>query len=133
MLSFLLIWSGWAIFFLRIILAIILIAHGLPKLKNVSATAQWMTSAGFRPGKLWAITALIIEFFGGIFLLFGFLVQIIALLLVVQFLIIVIWRIIKHQSLIGEFEFDLLILAVALTLLFGGGGELSIDNFFGLF
>lgn len=133
MLSFLLIWNGWAIFFLRITLAIILIAHGLPKLKNISATAQWMTSAGFRPGKLWTIIALIIEFFGGIFLLFGFLVQIIALLLFIQFLIIVIWRIIKHQRLIGEFEFDLLILAVAITLLFGGGGELSIDNFFGLF
>lgn len=133
MLSFLLIWSGWATFFLRIILAIILIAHGLPKLKNISATAQWMTEAGFRPGKLWAIVAMIVEFFGGIFLLFGFLVRVVALLLFVQFLIIVIWRIIKHQSLIGEFEFDLLILAVALTLLFGGGGELSIDNFFGLF
>lgn len=128
-----LIWNGWAIFFLRLVLAIILIAHGFPKLKNISATANWMDNIGFKPGKFWAIVAMIIEFWGGLFLLVGFLVQIVAILLSIQFLTIVLWRIIKHQNLRGEFEFDVLILAVALVLLSGGGGELSIDNLFGLF
>lgn len=131
-LSLLLIWSEWSIFFSRIILGLIMIIHGWPKIKNIKGTAEWMSTNGFKPGMFWSIIVSLLEFVGGIFLIFGFLTQYISLLLLIQFFTIIIWKIIKHQN-FSVFEIDLLILAISLILLLNGGGKLSIDNFFGIF
>ncbi|MGB9609055.1 MAG: DoxX family protein [Minisyncoccia bacterium] len=132
MFSLLLIWSGWTIFLGRLILGIIMIIHGLPKIKNLKGTAEWFNSSGFKPGIFWGTIVAILEFFGGIFLIFGFLTQVIALLLAIQFIVILVWKILKHQS-FNAFELDLLILALVFILLFNGSGELSLDKFFGIF
>jgi putative oxidoreductase len=129
-LNSLLIWSDWSFFIARLILGLVLIIHGYPKLKNFKMTANWMNDNGFKPGVLFALLAILIEFFGGISLVFGFFVQFISLFIVLQFLVIIVWRFFGHMSK-TEFELDLFILAVALMLLFNGGGALSIDNFFG--
>lgn len=128
----LLIWSEWSIFFARIILGLIMIIHGWPKIKDIKGTAEWMSVNGFKPGIFWSVIVSLLEFIGGTFLIFGFLTQYISLLLLIQFFVIIIWKIIKHQS-FSTFETDLLILAILLILLLNGGGKLSIDNFFGIF
>ncbi len=125
-----LIWSDWSIFFLRLILGLILILHGYPKLKNLKIVSDWMNQNGFKPGFLFAFLAMILEFFGGIFLVLGFLSQIVALFVLLQFLVIIIWRFFGHMSKI-EFELDLLILAGAVIILFNSSGALSLDKFFG--
>ena len=54
-------------FILRIVLGVVFVAHGYPKLfKNFSGTAGWFDSIGFRPGKFWALVAGGVEFFGGL-------------------------------------------------------------------
>lgn len=131
-LSLLLIWSEWSIFFARIILGLVMIIHGWPKIKDIKSTAEWMSANGFKPGIFWSIIISLLEFIGGIFLIFGFLTQYISMLLLIQFFVIIIWKIIKHQN-FSTFEIDLLILAILLVLLLNGGGKLSIDNFFGIF
>jgi len=133
MFSLILIWNEWSFFILRLILGLLMIIHGWPKIKNIKGTAEWMSSTGFKPGIFWAIVVALVEFIGGIFLIFGFLTQIIALLLTIQFLIIAIWRIKKHERLIGEFELDLIILTTSIVLLLNGAGALSLDKFFGIF
>ena len=45
-----------------------------------------------------------------------------------------IWRLLRRQPLVGGYEFDLLILGVAVALLTIGGGAFALDklSFFGL-
>jgi len=133
MFPLILIWNEWSFFILRLILGFLMIVHGWPKIKNIKGTAEWMSSSGFKPGIFWAVVSALVEFIGGIFLIFGFLTQIVALLLTIQFLVIVLWRIKKHEGLIGEFELDLIILGASIVLLLNGAGALSLDKFFGIF
>ena len=46
---FLLLWSEWAIFALRVFVGALFLAHGLPKLKNLKGTGEWFQSVGFKP------------------------------------------------------------------------------------
>jgi putative oxidoreductase len=133
MFSLILIWSEWSFFILRLILGLIMIVHGWPKITNIKGTAEWMSSQGFKPGIFWATVVALAEFIGGIFLISGFLTQIIALILALQFLIIVLWKIKKHERLIGGIELDLMILASLVVILLNGAGVLSLDKFFGIF
>lgn len=112
---------------LRIILGIILIIHGYPKLfKNFSNTVVWFNDAGLKPAKFWVLTIGILEFFGGISLIFGFLTQLIAILLSIQFLFIILW-IKRGQKLVGGYEFDLTLFAISFSLIFLGAGAYAID------
>jgi putative oxidoreductase len=130
MLSIFFFYGGFAVFVLRVALASILIAHGWPKLKDRKKTWASFDAMGFKPGKLFGTLAMLLEFFGGIALLLGFLVQLVAFFLVLQFVVIIIWKLAKGMPLVGGWEFDLLILAAAVTLLFLGGGIYALDKVF---
>src|SRR3989344_8548851 len=118
--------SDWALLILRAVLGLILVVHGWPKIKNLRGTGAWMASVGFRPGIFWAVVVAIIEFFGGLALIAGLGVQLVAALIAGQFLVINVWKIAKRQKFVGGLsakggsasggEFDLLILASALAL-----------------
>lgn len=129
------IFSNWALLVLRVVFGLIFVVHGWPKIKNLKMTAQNFSAMGFRPGGFWGPLVAVVEFFGGLALILGFYVQVVAALFVVQFLVINIWKIIKRQPFVGGFEFDLLLLAVALALLTLGAGAFSLDRiiFFGAF
>lgn len=106
-----------------------MIAHGLPKIKNIKGTADGFHSMGFKPAPFWAILVALIELVGGIALVLGFFVQIVAPIIALQFLVILIK--VKKLKNFSEFEYDLLILASALVLMTVGGGMYSLDRFFG--
>ena len=125
------VFSDWGFFLLRVVLGIIFIYHGFPKLKNLKATVDSFVGMGIRPGILWALVAGIVEFVGGIFLIFGFLVQPVALLFVLEFIFIIVK--VKKLKNFSSFEFDLLILVSFLVLLTVGGGRFALDGIFGLF
>ncbi|MBI2278720.1 MAG: DoxX family protein [Candidatus Brennerbacteria bacterium] len=122
----------WAILFLRVALGVILIAHGFPKLKDLGRTSVWMASIGLRPGVLFAFPAALLEFFGGIALIVGFLTQAVAVLVALQFAFIVL-KVNRARGLVGGYEFDLLILSVSLLLATTGGGALGLDDALGVF
>ena len=66
--------SELAPFILRLVLGIIFIVHGYPKLfKAFGQTAGFFESVGIKPAKFWVVVVGISEFFGGIALLVGFL------------------------------------------------------------
>lgn len=125
------VFSDWGFLLLRIVLGIIFIYHGFPKLKNLKATVDSFVAMGIKPGIFWALIAGIVEFVGGIFLIFGFLVQPIALLFVLEFIFIIVK--VKRLRNFSSFEFDLLILVSSLVLMTVGGGRFALDGFFGLF
>ncbi|OGY59425.1 MAG: hypothetical protein A3H02_02845 [Candidatus Niyogibacteria bacterium RIFCSPLOWO2_12_FULL_41_13] len=120
------VFSLLAPFVLRIALALILIYHGYPKLfKNFQATASYFEALKIKPAKFWVIIVGLVEFLGGIFLLFGFLTQLVAILVGIQFLFIIFG--LKISKGFKELEFDLAILAMALALIFLGAGAFGVD------
>ena len=123
-------YGGIAIFILRIAVAGVLITHGWSKLNDAKKTAAWFQSIGLKSGKLFAILSTLLEFFGGIGLLFGFLVQFIAFFAILQFLIIIVWKLSHRMPLIGSWEMDLMLLAAAVVLFFIGGGSFALDHVF---
>ena len=91
--------------------AFVFFAHGWQKIRDMKRAAAGFDVMGFKPGSFWVILVTLLEFFGGgIGFLFGFLTQPIAILLAVQFAVIVIWRIGTRQPFIGGWELDLVIL-----------------------
>lgn len=126
-----LVFGDWGLLILRVALGIILVAHGWPKISNIKGTAEWMGTT-FKPGILWAVLVAVIEFVGGLFIIAGFLTQLVAVAVAIQFAFITLKMNLK-KGLKGGYEFDLLILAAALALLTLGSGALSVDKFFGIF
>jgi len=126
----LLVFSDIGLFILRLALAAILIIHGIPKIKNRQGISQYVGSLGFKPAIFWGTFVAIIEFFGGLFLLLGLFSQIVSFFIALQFLIII-FKVNLKKGFVGGYEFDLLILASSLVILFGSGGAYSLDRFFG--
>lgn len=101
--------------------------HGYPKLfKHFVGTASWLESIGFKPGKFWALVVGVVEFFGGALLLIGLFVQPVAILLIINMLV-AIWKVKFKIGLVDGYEFDLVLLLMALALLVLGGGAYSLD------
>jgi putative oxidoreductase len=129
----LLVFSDFSILILRVVLGIVMVVHSLPKIKNLKGTAASFEGMGFRPGAFWAVVAVFVEFVGGLGLILGFLTQFFALLVALQFAVILIKLKLKPGArLAGGYEFDLLIFAAALAIATLGSGALSLDNYSGL-
>lgn len=115
----------------RVILGAVLVAHGWPKLTGFKGTAGWMESIGLKPGALFAGVAVLLEFFGGLMLIFGLFTQCVAALVVLGF-IFIIAKVTFKKGLVGGYELDLLILGLAAVLWAVGGGAKSLDALLGL-
>ncbi|MDO8554961.1 MAG: DoxX family protein [bacterium] len=116
-----------ALFVLRVILGLIFIGHGYSKLfKSFNATSTFFKSINLKPAKVWVWGVGITELLSGILMLLGFLTQIAAILI----LLIIAGALIKvkiKEKFLGGYEFDLLVLAAALVVLFSGAGIFAID------
>ena len=120
------IYSDYGITALRLALGLVLVAHGWPKISDVRGTATWLGPAGFRPAMVWAPIIAVIEFGGGLLLLAGVFARIVLFFVVLQFIVIIIWRLKNRDSFIGKLELDVVVLAAALALLTLGGGAWTI-------
>ena len=129
MLSTFFFYGGLGVFALRLVLAVILVVHGWPKLMDLRKTAGEFAAMGFRPGGFWGPLVALLEVFGGVGLLFGFFTQTFAVLFALQFVVIIVWKLARRKP-FGGIEFDLLILAGLLVLILNGGGVWSLDRAF---
>jgi putative oxidoreductase len=116
--------------FLRIVLGLIIVIHGWSKIKNIKGTAELMGQT-FKPGILWGTVVTLTEFVGGIFLITGFLVQPVAVLVAIEF-VVATFKVNWGKGFVNGYEYDLLILATAIALVVLGGGAFSLDKFLGL-
>lgn len=126
------VFNDWALLILRVVLGVILVAHGYPKLRDLKGTSEWMGSLGLRPGIMFAMGAVLVEFFGGLALIAGALTQVVAVLVVLQFLIIIL-KVKRMKGLRDGYELDLIIAAAAALLATTGGGLFGFDDTFGIF
>ena len=113
---------------LRLVLGLIFVVHGWPKIRNLKMTAHHFESMGFHPGNLWGTVVALVEFFGGLAVFFGFFSHLGALGIAIVMLVSVFWKMSKGQGLVGGFELDLVLLAVAIAVLLLGSGGYSIER-----
>lgn len=118
---------------LRIVLGVIFIAHGWPKIGNIEETVGFME---FLNIPLPVVTAWLIaglEFGGGLLLIAGFLVTPVSLLLTAHMLAGIVlvhasngFYVIDKGA--GGIEFNLILAASAMMLVFGGPGLAALDS-----
>ena len=114
---------------LRVVLGAIFIYHSIPKLKAPSLMAK-----GIGKSKSFVSLLGITEFVAGLFLILGFLTRVGALLIVIVMLGALYYKLVKWKVPFSSmdklgWEFDIILLAAAVALIFLGDGAISIDAF----
>ena len=122
----LLVFNGWGLLVLRVVVAAVFFIHGWPKFKDLKTNSQNFSMMGFNPGWLWGTVVALVEFLGSLLLLAGLGVQLIGLVLAIEMAVSTIWRKRQGHSFMGGYEFDLLLLAAGLVLATSGGGALVL-------
>lgn len=125
--------SQWTLTLLRVVLGIILAYHGYLKLfvkGGLPGTAAFFAQVGIPLANYAAVLVAFVEFFGGLFLLFGVLTKWTTLVLIFQMLVALFKVHLKNGLLVsnGGYEFVLLILAALVVLLVNGAGSLSLGK-----
>ena len=121
-----------ALLVLRVVLGVIMTAHGWQKIHGGTGRFVHMVSGMGMPG--WtAYLSIAAEFVGGLLLIGGFATRIASLFVLID-IIVAIFKVHLHRGFFnqnGGYEFPLMVAAVAFALIFLGAGELSIDALLG--
>ncbi len=120
---------------LRVVVGVIFIAHGAPAVfRGMEGTTAVMASLGIPLPVIAAWAVRLLELLGGMSLIAGFLVTPIALLLAIHMMMgIVLVHAARGFYVIdtganGGIEFNLLMVAALLMLIFGGPGLAAMDS-----
>jgi len=119
---------------LRVVLGVIFVAHGVPKLTGgMEDTAAYFGSLGIPAPLVAAWFVALLETLGGLTLLLGFLVTPASLLLALHMLTGIVLVHAPNGFYVvgagqGGVEFNLLLIASLLALMFCGPGLAAIDN-----
>lgn len=118
--------------FLRITLGGTFIIHGWTKLysRGLGPTGEFFAETiGMHPGLLWATVAGLAEFFGGICVLLGLFPRWGAFFLACVMAVALLWfHLPRGDSIFG---WQLALLAMSLSVMFTGGGALSLGQILG--
>lgn len=117
-----------ALLVLRVVLGVIMIAHGFPKVfGGMSHHVQVVSGLGL-PGWL-AYCSAAAESLGGVLVLVGLLTRLSALAITID-MAVAIWGVHWKNGLKAEhgYEFTLSLAAIAFALVFFGAGPISIDS-----
>ncbi|PFA70332.1 doxX family protein [Bacillus sp. AFS015802] len=113
----------WSLLIGRVILGMIMVAHGLQKIMNMEQTIRMFDQIGLPP--IMAYTTTVIEAAGGLMLIIGFYVIPSAVALAVTMLGAII--LVKFKmGLIGGYEFPLVLLALSVMLSITGSDKWSV-------
>ncbi|MGA8858071.1 MAG: DoxX family protein [Candidatus Bathyarchaeia archaeon] len=132
--SVLLPYTAYLALLLRVWVGANFVAHGYPKLGKAKAqTLQWTKSLGVPT--IATYLAIILEFFGGLSLIIGFIVPIVAFFIALEMVGAILLKKTKMKApYMGQnsYEIDITYLMLAIALLVLGAGLLSVDSFLGL-
>lgn len=123
----------WSLTLLRIALGIIFAYHGYLKLfvpGGFTGTISFFSAIGIPVPAYSALVVSVVEFVGGLFLVFGFLTKWASLLLIINMLVAMLKVHLKNGFLIanGGIEFVATLIFSLLVILLGGPGSLSLDR-----
>ena len=128
-----------ALLIFRVVAGLLVTSHGAMKLfgtfggPGLHGTSGWLHSAGFRPGRLWAVMGSGAEFIGGLLFALGLLSPLGSVGIASAMLIAVTkihWP--KVWVTEGGFEYTLVLLAVAVAVGIAGPGAFSLDAWLGI-
>lgn len=117
--------APWALLLGRVVVGVVMLYFGIPKMRDLRANAQDFTNMGFKPGMLFGTLIAFLEFFGGIAMILGFLAELVAIAMAFMMIVGTAWKL-KVKKGFPEYSYDLLILALCLIILTLGPGELAI-------
>ena len=117
----------------RVALGALFIVHGWPKIKDPKQTIAFVKGTGFPGGAVFAVLFTLLEFFGGIALVLGFLTQVVAALIAAEMVATTIFSKTKlGKKLVLGYELDVAYLVIALLVALIGAGPWSVDRLLGL-
>mgnify|MGYP001362764964 FL=1 len=134
---------GGGITILRLVLGVVFLAHGLPKLLPVfggspAETAAMFEASGLQPALLLVLIVGVIELFGGAAIILGVWTRFSAILLAIN-MGVAIWKIhlphgfflnLSLEPGVGHgYEFAMVLLGGLVCLLLNGPGAVSIDGY----
>jgi putative oxidoreductase len=126
-------YTGFLALFLRVWVGVNFVAHGYPKLgKGRQQTLQWTKSLGVPA--LATYLAIILEFFGGLSLIIGFIVPIVGFFIALEMIGAILLKKTKMKApYMGQnsYEIDITYLMLAIALIVLGAGVISVDSFLG--
>ena len=127
---FLLLYVAVLALFLRVWVGANFVAHGYPKIgKNRQQTLQWTKSLGVPP--ILTYLAIILEFFGGLSLIIGFLVPLVGFCIALEMACAIIMKKTKMKApYMGQnsYEIDIAYLMLGIALVVLGAGLISVDS-----
>jgi putative oxidoreductase len=126
-------YAGFLALFLRVWVGANFVAHGYPKLgKGRQQTLQWTKSLGVPAVATYL--AIILEFFGGLSLIIGFIVPIVGFFIALEMIGAILLKKTKMKApYMGQnsYEIDITYLMLAIALIVLGAGIISVDSFLG--
>ena len=117
-----------ALLTLRVVLGVIMVAHGSTKVfGGLQAHVHFVSGLGV-PGWLAYLSAAA-EFVGGILVLVGLFTRIAALAIFAD-MFVAIWKVHFKHGLLGDggYQFPLALAAISFALVFLGGGPIALDS-----
>ena len=126
--------TSYLALFVRLFFGVSLAMHGYPKVKGGwRRSGQWVKSMGIPA--ITAVFATIIEFFGGLLLVVGLIVPIVAAFAAIQFASIIVMKASKMKAPYismeagkPSLEIDAFYMVIAIVLVVLGAGALSVDS-----
>jgi putative oxidoreductase len=119
-----------ALLILRVVLGIIMIYHGWPKLTNLGGTIEGFSGMGIPAPALAAVYTMVVEFFGGLLILAGVFSDIAGLLFAIDMLGAITFVHAKNGFAVNEggFEWPLALMAMALAIALSGPGRYALGR-----
>ena len=126
--------QGFGAFVMRVVLGVIMVAHGYTKIIPTGAlyTFSHMVFAHMHLPLWLGYVAAFTEFFGGMLLIAGLLTRVAAFMTAMDMAVAII-KVHLHGGLLwpNSFAFPLALLSISLMLVFTGCGWLGMDDFVG--
>jgi putative oxidoreductase len=119
-----------ALLILRVVLGIIMVYHGWPKVTDLAGTIENMTGMGIPAPALAAIFTAVVEFVGGLLILVGAFTDIVGLMFAIDMVGAIIFVHAKNGFSVakGGVEWPLLLLAAALAIALAGAGRYAVGR-----
>ena len=123
--------QSWGLTVLRVVVGIVFVIHGGQKLFlfGIHGVAGMLGTLGIPLPMVAAVVVSMVEFFGGLALLSGFLVRWAAPLIAIDMLVAILAVHLKNGFFNPKgFEYPLTLLAACITLMLAGAGAASVDG-----
>lgn len=118
----------WILLFTRVVLAVVMIHYGRPKVGDLKSNANDFANMGFRPGMFWGTLIALVEFLGGIAILLGLEAELGAALFAFQMMAGALWKL-KIKKPFADYSYDIQLLALCLVVMSQGAGAYALKAF----